>query len=455
MKSLFKFITKSGLIFLIFSHLNAAIINEIKIEGNERVSDETIRVYGEIKLNENVDENKINEILKNLYSTGFFEDIKVNEANGILNIFVKEYPLVNQLIIQGEPSNRIKEQIKKQISTKAKRSFNKSSLSNDVNLIKKLYSSIGYNFANIDIKTKELDTSNVDILIDIDRGQITKIASISFIGDKKVRDNRLRNVIASERDRFYKIISRNTKFSENLINLDIRLLKNYYKSLGYYDVEISSNSAELNEDKNIDLIYSIDAGKRYRINKISTNVDKTFDKELFLSLNQKYKEFIGEYYSPFKVKELLDEIDILIEKNNLQFVEHNVEEIIDDESISIKFNIFEGDKILVERINITGNNVTSESVIRGELILDEGDPFTKLNLEKSISEIKSRNLFNEVNYKIVDGSANNLKIINIEVVEKPTGEISAGAGIGTDGGSFAIGISENNWLGEGKKLIFL
>ena len=140
MKSLFKFITKSGLIFLIFSHLNAAIINEIKIEGNERVSDETIRVYGEIKLNENVDENKINEILKNLYSTGFFEDIKVNEVNGILNIFVKEYPLVNQLIIQGEASTRIKEQIKKQISTKAKRSFNKSSLSNDVNLIKKLSS---------------------------------------------------------------------------------------------------------------------------------------------------------------------------------------------------------------------------------------------------------------------------------------------------------------------------
>ena len=322
MKSLFKFITKLGLIYLIFSYLNAAIITEIKIEGNERVSDETIRVYGEIKLNENVDENKINKILNNLYSTGFFEDIKVSEANGILSILVKEYPLVNQLIIQGEPSSRIKDQIKKQISTKAKRSFNKSSLSNDVNLIKKLYSSIGYNFANIDIKTKELDSSNVDILIDIDRGQITKIASISFIGDKKVRDNRLRNVIASERDRFYKIISRNTKFSENLINLDIRLLKNYYKSLGYYDVEISSNSAELNEDKNIDLIYSIDAGKRYRINKISTNVDKTFDKELFLSLNQKYKEFIGEYYSPFKVKELLDEIDILIE-NNLQFVEHN------------------------------------------------------------------------------------------------------------------------------------
>lgn len=454
MSNLLKLIIKSGLILFIFSYLYAAIINEIKIEGNKRVSDETIKVYGEIKLNDNVDDNKINKILNNLYSTGFFEDIKVNQANGILSIIVKEYPIVNQLIIKGEASSKIKEEIKKQISTKAKRSFNKSSISNDINLIKKLYSSIGFNFANIDIKTKELDSSNVDILIDIDRGQITKIASISFIGDKKIRDNRLRSVIASERDRFYKIISRNTKFSENLINLDIRLLNNYYKSLGYYDVEITSNSAELNRDKNIDLIYSINAGTRYRINKISTNVDRTFDKELFFPLNKKYKELIGEYYSPFKVKELLDEIDILIEKNNLQFVEHNVEEIIDDESISIKFNIFEGDKILVERINITGNNVTSESVIRGELILDEGDPFTKLNLEKSISEIKSRNLFNEVRYKIENGSANNLKVINIEVVEKPTGEISAGAGIGTDGGSFAIGISENNWLGEGKKVDF-
>ena len=454
MSILFKFILKFSLTFFIFSYLNAATINKIVIDGNKRVSDETIKVYGEIKLNEKIDENKLNKILNNLYSTDFFEDINIKEVNGVLNIIVKEYPLVNQLILNGEKSSRIRDEIKKQISTKAKRSFIKSSISSDINLIKQLYSSIGYNFANIDIKTKELDSSNVDILIEIDRGQITKISSISFIGDKKVRDNRLRNVIASERDRFYKIISKNTKFSENLINLDLRLLKSYYRSLGYYDVEINSNSAELNENKNIDLIYSIDAGKRYRINKISTNVDKTFDKELFLSLNKKYKEFIGEYYSPFKVKELLEEIDILIEKNSLQFVEHNVEEIIDNDSISIKFNIFEGEKILVERIDITGNNVTSESVIRGELILDEGDPFTKLSLEKSISEIKSRNIFNDVKYQIKDGSSANLKIINIEVTEKPTGEISAGAGIGTDGGSFAVSISENNWLGEGKKVDF-
>ena len=454
MKNILKFIIKFSLFYFVFSYLNAANIKVIKIEGNSRVSEETIKVYGEIDLKENIGEVELNKILNNLYSTGFFEDVKVNESNGILNIIVKEYPIVNQLVIKGEPSSNIKESVEKQISTKARRSFIKSSVSNDVNLIKKLYSSIGYNFANVDIKIKELDDSNVDILIDIDRGEITKISSISFVGDKKIRDNRLRNVIASERDRFWKFISKNTRFSENLINLDLRLLTNYYKSLGFYDVEITSNSAELNENKNIDLIYSINAGKRYRISKIFTNVDKTFNKELFLELNKKYKKYAGEYYSPFKVKDLLEEIDIIIEKNSLQFVEHNVEEIIENNSISIKFNIFEGEKILVERINISGNNITSESVIRGELTIDEGDPFTKLSLEKSISEIKSRNIFNEVRYKITDGSSDNLKIINIAVTEKPTGEISAGAGIGTNGGSFGINISENNWLGEGKNVKF-
>ena len=110
------------------------------------------------------------------------------------------------------------------------------------------------------------------------------------------------------------ILSRNTRFSKNLVNLDIRLLTNYYKSLGFYDVKISSNSAELNKNEGIDLIYTIDAGQRYRINKISTNVEDTLDKEIFLPLNKKYKEVIGEYYSPFKIKNLLEEIDLIIEK---------------------------------------------------------------------------------------------------------------------------------------------
>ena len=152
---------------------------------------------------------------------------------------------------------------------------------------------------------------------------------------------------------------------------------------------------------------------------------------------------------------MLDSLDELIEDQNLQFTSHNVEELIDGSSdnIEIKFNIFETEKINVEKINIVGNNVTNEDVI-GELLLDEGDPFSQLNLDKSVAKIRSRNIFNSVKSKVSDGSSDNLKIIEIEIEEKPTGEISAGAGVGTNGGTFAISISENNWLGQGKKLDF-
>ena len=234
--------------------------------------------------------------------------------------------------------------------------------------------------------------------------------------------------------------------------MDKRLLTNYYKSIGYYDVNITSDSAEIKENGNVIITYSIDSGQKYFIKKITTNVDPVFDKNIFFPLNNKYQKVIGTNYSPFKIKKLLEEIDDLILKNNLQFVEHNVQEIVSGNSIDIKFNIFEAEKVLIERINILGNNITNESVVRGELLLDEGDPFTNLGLEKSLSNIKSRNIFKTVNSNVKNGSANNLKIVDIIVEEQPTGEISAGAGLGTDGGSFSINVKENNWLGEGKNV---
>ena len=127
--------------------------------------------------------------------------------------------------------------------------------------------------------------------------------------------------------------------------MDKRLLQNYYRSNGYYDVKIQSNSAQINQkDGDIELIYSIDAGNRYIIKKIITNADPVIDKDIFYSLNKEYQDAIGSYYSPFKVKKLLERIDELIEINNLQFIEHNVEEIIENDSIVIKFNIYEGEK---------------------------------------------------------------------------------------------------------------
>ena len=441
--------------FFNFSFLQAETIKKVEVSGNKRVNSETIKIYGEIQINKDYSEQDLNTILNNLYSTNFFEDVNIKLTNNILVVQVKEYPVINELIILGEESKKYKEKVLELISLKKKDSFIKNRLSKDVEIIKKIYALAGFNFVKVNTKIREIDESNLDLIFEIDRGKATRISKISFTGDKKVREKRLRDVIASEEYKFWKFISRNTKFSKNLIDLDKRLLTNYYKSAGYYDVQISSQSAELKQDSHeVEITYSIDAGNRYIIKKITTEVDPVFDKNIFYDLNDKFKKIVGDYYSPFKIKLLLDDIDELIEKNNLQFVEHNVEEIVEGDSIIVKFNISEGEKILVERINILGNSVTNESVIRGELLLDEGDPFTSLKLNKSIAEIKSRNIFGEVKQQVSSGSSPDLKIIDITVEEKPTGEVSAGAGIGTNGGSIAFIVKENNWLGEGKNVSF-
>ena len=433
--------------------LKAEIIKKIEIVGNSRISDETIKVYGKVKEpNSNYSKDELDNILKDLYSTNFFENVTLEVRDKTLIIKLDEYPVVSQLLIIGEKSNKFKDGIKKIISMKEKSSFIENNLNNDINEIENFYSALGYNFSEVTAEIRKVDDKNFDLIYRIKRGELTKISQISFTGDKKIKDKRLRDIIASEEEKFWKVISRNSRFSENLINLDKRLLVNYYKSIGYYDVEVNSTSAELEDNTKIKINYNINAGLRYYIDKISTNVDPVFDKKIFFPLNNIYNDITGSFYSPFKIKKILDEIDELIDDNNLQFIEHRVKENISEDRISLIFDIYEGEKVTVEKINIFGNSVTNESVVRSELAVDEGDPFTEIKLDKSIAKIKSRNIFRSVEKQVKNGSSSDLKVIDIRVEEQPTGEISAGAGIGTDGGSFAFNVEENNWLGEGKNV---
>ncbi len=430
----------------------AEIIKKIEISGNERVSDETVKVYGDISLNQNVDNLKINQIIKSLYSTNFFEDIKVSVSNGTLFVNLIEYPVINEIIIVGESANKYKEAIKKNIKSKKNGPFVKALISEDEIIIKKLYSSLGFNFLEINSKVETFPKKRVNVYFEIEKGEKTKISKINFKGDRKIRDRRLRDIITSQEDKFWKVLTRNTNLKESNIALDKRLLTNYYKSIGYYDVKVISEIVELKEDFQAEITFNINAGTRYKISKISTNVDTVLDKKLFLPLDKIYKETVGSYYSPFTVKKLLDELDLIISNEDLQFIEHNVNEILLDDSIELVINVIEGKKILVEKIDILGNTVTNETVIRSALLLDEGDPYSKVKIDKSISNIKSKRIFASVKETTTEGSIPNSKRVEIVVEEMPTGEISAGAGIGTNGGSFAFNVKENNWLGKGVTL---
>ena len=437
---------------LLSTKVFAEVVNKISIEGNQRFSDETVKVYGNLSINKNYTNIEINDALKNLYSTNFFKNIEIKVENGVLMVLLEEYPIINDIKINGEETKKITKLLLEQINLKANGSFIKDSLNKDIILIKKIYASLGYNSTRVNAKVENFTKNRLNLYFFVDKGKKNRIAKINFIGDKKIKDRRLRDVIVSEEHKFWKFISRNTNMNDNNLNLDKRLLVNYYKSIGYYDVQIVSSSVEI-EDSNLTTItFNIDAGIRYKVTKISTDVSQVFDKKLFFSLEKSFKKLIGKYYSPFKVKKLLDDLDTLIDDNDLQFVKHSVNEIISGKEIEIIINIEEDQKLLVERINIKGNTVTEENVIRAELLLDEGEPFNNLKLEKSIAEIKARKIFGDVTKKVLPGSADDLKIIDIIVEEAPTGEISAGAGIGTDGGSFAFDVSENNWMGRGIKV---
>lgn len=430
----------------------AEVVKEITIKGNNRISPETIKVYGEIELEKNYSNEQINEILKKLYSTNFFENIDIKLLNGILTINVSEYSVINNITFDGEESKRIKELITSKLNLKPNQSFIPNLLNEDINLIRNLYSSIGYNFTEVEAKLEKFSNNRINLKFNINKGNQIYLKRINFIGDKKIKDSRLREIIASEEDKFWKFLTKNTIYNKSNIELDKRLLVNYYKSIGYYDVQVLSSNSEISEENYINITYTINSGNRYKIKKIATNVDNIIEKKLFLPLSEDFEEVIGKFYSPFKIKKLLERVDYLIAFNDLQFVEHSVNEILDGDDIEIIINIYEGKKQLVEKVNIYGNNVTNESVIRSELLIDEGDPFNKLKIDQSIANLKSRNLFGEVNLQVKDGIKNDSKILDINVTEKPTGEIMAGAGIGTNGGSFAFSVSENNWLGKGIKL---
>jgi len=449
-KKIFSFIF---LFFIFFNSISySEVVEKVEIKGNERISKETIVVFGDISVGKDYSISDVNSLIKKLYNTYFFSDISASIKNGTLNIAVKENPIIKSIIYDGEKAKKYMEMIDEMLSLKENSPFVENNIKKDINIIKEFYRTLGFYFVKIEAEIATLEDNKVNIRYVINKGDKAKITKIYFLGDKKIREKKLRDIITSQEKQFWKFISRSVFLNKERIELDKRLLKNYYRNKGYYEVDIKSTNVEYSEGEGFVLTFNINAGERYRFKKIYANVADSLETEAFLSLESEFNKLAGEYYSQRKLKSVLDVIDKLSEQKELQFINHNVEETLDGTGVEVKINIFEGDKVIIERINIVGNSVTNDSVIRSALLVDEGDPFSTLLVNKSINEIKARNIFGRVKYEVSDGSLDDLKVIDISVEEKATGEIMAGAGVGTDGTSFMISVKENNWLGRGVKL---
>ena len=249
-------------IFLLTSKSFSETVKEISIIGNERIPVETIKLFSKIDLNDPIDQNKINEILKNLYETNFFSYIEANVKNKVLEITVKEHPIIYNINFEGLKSKSIVKTLSEVMNLKERTPFNKNLLKEDKQKIQSQLRKMGYFFSNIDIYKNDLTDNRVDLIIEVNLGEKSKIKKISFIGDKKYKNKKLANIIVSEEYKFWKFLSGKKYLNQQIINLDRRLLKNFYLNKGYYNVKINSSFAKLLGNSEFELIYNIDTGPK-------------------------------------------------------------------------------------------------------------------------------------------------------------------------------------------------
>ena len=438
--------------FSIYSFLFAEIVQDIKVKGNERVSDASIKMFSNINIGDNINNDDLNQILKNVYDSNFFNNVKVTFENNILIIFVEESFLVENVIIKGPKSKTLIGELEKGLKVKSRTSYNEILFLEDKKKIIEALKQKGYFFSKVDVAIEKLSDNKINLIYNVEIGDKAKIKKISFIGDKIFKDRKLRSVIVSEEYKFWKFISGKKFLNQNLINLDERLLKNFYLNRGFYNVKINSSFAKMMNETEFELIYNIVPNNRFFFNKILLDLPIDFDRSNFEDLNDLFKNLNGKKYSLNVIEDILDEIDKIILDEEYKTLETKVDENIFENKIDLTFSIIEGKKYIVERINIYGNNITQENVIRNQLLIDEGDEFNAILASKSINNIQALNIFESVDSKIIDLNSDG-KIIDITVEEKATGEIMAGAGVGTDGSTFSFAVKENNYLGRGIKLV--
>ena len=438
--------------FLIFNVSFSDVIEKIKINGNNRVSNETVIMFSNLKIGDDIDKDDLNDSLKEIYLTDYFKDVKISFSEGIVNINVQENPIVKSVTINGIKKKNINEKISEITSKIEKYPFVENKINNQVKLLKNILKSFGYYFVELKTSINSNDDNTVNLVFDFNLGEIAKIKKINFIGDKVFRDSTLRNIIISEETKFWKFITRNKFLDANRINADIFRLNNFYKNRGYFNVKVKSSTAVITDKNQFELIFNIDAGNKYFINKfIFENNDNISKNNIELFKNQS-DNLIGKKYSKKNLDNFIESLNDFTLKNDFVFINAKYKEaIINENKIDIIINFDELDKVYVERINVLGNFITDEKVIRNSLIIDEGDPYNEILFNKSIQNIKAKNIFKTFETKIKN-TENKTKIIDVNVEEKPTGEIFAGIGTGTTGSNLSAGIKENNYLGLGIKL---
>ena len=447
---------KNFLIIIVYFFLTkltyAQNIKNFNIQGNERVSDETVIMFSELDVGDFISQEKLNQALKKLYYTDYFKEVEISYENETIIIKVQENPIIQNIMINGVDKNSLNEKIEELTSKIEKYPFVENKVNDQVALLKNLLKSYGYYFVELETYVDINPNNTVNLRYNFNLGEIAKIQKIKFIGEKVFSDTILRNIILSEEAKFWKFITRNKFLDINRINADVKRLNDFYKNRGFYNAKIKSTTAVITDENQFELIFNINSGNKFTFDNVQFYENKNINLNDLKLFEENFKNFQGKNYSKRKITKLVDEINAYTLKNEFVFLNATFEELVKKNNkidIIIKFD--ELDKVFVDRINIFGNFITDEKVIRNSLIIDEGDAYNEILFNKSIANLKSLGIFKNVNYATNNNDKSN-QTIDITVEEKPTGEIFAGAGTGTTGSNISGGIKENNYLGLGIKL---
>ncbi len=440
--------------FIILTNVTFAEIKKINIVGNARVSSSTIESLVDKKTS-NIDSIYINNLTKKIYDTDFFSDVKISFNQDILTINVAENPIVNFFYINGVKDSDL-DQVNKIITLKENSIFSSSKLKRDIEATREFLNASGFYQASIIPEVIKIDNNQINLIINIDKKEISKIKNIYFIGNKYFSNSQLMDVITSSEDGWWKFFS-TSSLSEQRIEYDKQLLKDFYKLKSFYDVQIESAFASVDKNNKFTLTYSINSGKKYKFGDYDLKISGLTLKEADINeiKNISNKLLKNEFYSPLTINKLNKQITEHLETKRYGNFEISIQDLkAANDKIDVILQLNEGPKSLVNKINIQGNTITEEKVIRDNLVISEGDQLSSSKIKKSVDNVKAKQLFSKVDYKILDSDKKNFKDFNLFVKEQPTGNITAGVGYGTNGGLFEASINERNFLGQGINLNF-
>lgn len=431
------------------------VVNRILVQGNQRIDQTTVLSYLPIQPGDTIDPLVLDVAIRTLTRTQLFADVQIGlQENGDLVVRIVENPIINQVVFEGN-SAISEDKLTEEVTLAPRGIYTRARVQEDVGKIVELYRLSGRISATVTPKLVQLDQNRVDVVFEIDEGPETGVQSITFLGNQAFSDAALRDVMVTKQSAWWRLFTKNDNYDPGRLDYDREQLRKFYTNRGYYDFRIISAVAELApDDSAFAMTLTVDEGDRYNFGEINVVTENDRLNPEFLKLLLPIRT--GDLYESDKIESSVDALTFAAGSAGYAFVDINptYRPNTETDTIDVTFNVSEGQRVYVDRINIIGNTRTIDPVIRRELMLTEGDAFNRTLVERSRNNLRGLGFFKEVTIEEARGAAPDRSIVNVTVEEQPTGELSVGAGFSSvDAFVVNLGISERNFRGRGQNVV--